>query len=152
MFLICLDFPHGYWELLSNLSNWLNLPSLTSLFTSVSFSAPPLPFFFFFLPLPGESDGCGGACCSVLVDWLTTIGSSSTGRLSYPSSATKKQDTEILQHAALKIQTVLAWPVIAYRLITANTLTFASELWQNNARALRFWCIKHTNPKGECTG
>ena len=30
--------------------------------------------------------------------------------------------------------------------------TFASELWQNNARALRFWCVKCTNLKGECIG
>ena len=38
-----------------------------------------------------------------------------------------------------------------YRLIIAYLL-FASEFRQNNARALRFWCVKCTNPKGECIG
>ena len=30
--------------------------------------------------------------------------------------------------------------------------TFVSEFRQNSVPALRFWCIKCTNPKGECTG
>ena len=38
-----------------------------------------------------------------------------------------------------------------YRLINC-VFIFASEFRQNNARALRFWCVKCTNPKGECIG
>ena len=30
--------------------------------------------------------------------------------------------------------------------------TFASEFRQNNAHALRFWCVKCTDPKGEYIG
>ena len=39
------------------------------------------------------------------------------------------------------------------RKVSSNSaVTFASEFRQNNARALRVWYVKCTNPKGECIG
>ena len=39
---------------------------------------------------------------------------------------------------------------VNYRLITV--FTFSSECRLNDAHLLRFWCVKCTNSKGECTG
>ena len=38
-----------------------------------------------------------------------------------------------------------------YLLINNCLFTLASKFRQNNALVLRFWCVKCTNPKGECT-
>ena len=39
-----------------------------------------------------------------------------------------------------------------YLQINNCVFTFVSEFRQINACALRFWCVKCMNPKGECTG
>ena len=40
------------------------------------------------------------------------------------------------------------WTVLKF--LWYCVFTFASEFRQNNARSLRFWCVKCTNPEGEC--
>ena len=41
---------------------------------------------------------------------------------------------------------------LGYLYINNCVFTLASEFRQNNARVLRFWCVKCTNPEGECIG
>ena len=52
------------------------------------------------------------------------------------------------------IHTTLSWCAqFANKSYLYNCVfTFASEFRQNNTHTLRFWCVKCTNPKGECTG
>ena len=46
----------------------------------------------------------------------------------------------------LKILVNLFDSLLFYNYWSKTVHTFASELWRNNVRGLRFWCIKCTNP------
>ena len=57
-----------------------------------------------------------------------------------------------LLYVAYRISHILTKLYMSHLQINNCVFNFASEFRQNNARALRFWCVKCTNLKGECIG